>query len=71
MKVGFPFKVGDEIPIYNNWETQDKIIGTARLVQFVRHGRSFILEDTYPESDQIVYNYDEWSIQDLKINPEY
>lgn len=59
MKVGFPYKKGDIIPIYDDWETQNNIIGTAKLVSFVRHGRSFILEDTYPESDQIVYNYDE------------
>lgn len=59
MKVGFPYKEGDVIPIYEDWETQDKIIGTAKLVSFIQHGRSFILEDIYPETDQIVYNYDE------------
>jgi len=63
MKVGFPFKEGDEIPIYKDWESQDEIIGTAKLVRFIRHGRSFILEDTYPEQDQIVYNYDEWRVE--------
>ena len=68
MKVGFPYQIGDEVPIYENWETQDKIIGTARLVQLVRHGRSFILEDTYPESDQIVYNYDEYRVEDNMLD---
>lgn len=62
MKVGFPYKEGDIIPIYSNWESQDKIIGTAKLVKFIRHGRSFILEDTYPEGEQVVYNYDEWLV---------
>jgi hypothetical protein len=63
MKLGFPYKEGDIVPIYNNWELQDKITGTAKLVSFIRHGRSFILEDTYPESDQIVYNYEEWAVE--------
>jgi len=59
MRIGFPYTVGDIIPIYDDWESQNEIIGTAKLVKFIRHGRSFILEDTYPEADQIVYNYDE------------
>ena len=63
MKCEFPYKAGDIVPVFNNWETEDTQIGTAKLVDFHRFGRSFILEDTYPEADQIVYNFQEWWVQ--------
>lgn len=63
MKIGFQYKEGDIIPVYANWETQDEQIGTAKLLKYIRQGRSFILEDTYPEADQIVYNYQEWIVE--------
>lgn len=62
MKLDFPHKVGDIIPIYKDWENEQELLGTAKLVRFHRQGRSFILEDTYPEVDQIVYNYQEWEV---------
>lgn len=57
MKIEFPNKEGDEIIIYQDWENQETVLGTAKLVGLHQLGRSFILIDTYPESEQIVYNY--------------
>ncbi|MCB0370627.1 hypothetical protein [Mesotoga prima] len=67
MKKEFPHKAGDIITIYADWENELDPIGTAKLVELHSLGRSFILEDTYPESEQIVYNYQEWKIGE--INP--
>lgn len=63
MKLDFPHKVGDIVPIYKDWENEQELLGTAELVELHRQGRSFILEDTYPEADQIVYNYQEWLVE--------
>jgi hypothetical protein len=59
MKLEFPYKEGDIITIFANWEEETTPIGTAKLVELHKLGRSFILEDTYPESEQIVYNFQE------------
>jgi hypothetical protein len=59
MKFNFPHKEGDIVPIYKNWENETEQIGTAKLVKFHKQGRSFILEDTYPEESQVVYNWQE------------
>lgn len=63
MKLEFPYKPGDEITIYADWENEKSPIGTAKLVSFHRQGRTFILEDMYPEDTQIVYNWQEWIIE--------
>ncbi len=60
--IGFPYVVGSEVPLFKDWESEDRMIGTAKLVKFLRQGRSFILEDTYPETSQVVYNYQEWLV---------
>lgn len=65
MKLNFPFKAGDRITIYQDWEMEEYPIGTAKLVELHSLGRSFILEDTYPEIDQVVYNYQEWKIDEF------
>lgn len=59
MKLNFPYKEGDIVTIYKDWENEKDIIGTARLVKMISLGRSFILEDIYPEENQIVYNWQE------------
>ncbi len=59
MKLQFPYKEGDIITVYGDWENELNPIGTAKLVELHSLGRSFILEDTYPEVEQIVYNYQE------------
>lgn len=59
MKLEFPYTEGDNVTIFSDWENEMTPIGTAKLIQKVRDGRSFILEDTYPEKDQTVYNYQE------------
>ena len=59
MVLDFPYKENDVIIIYDNWELQDKKKGAAKLIKFIKQGRSFILEDTYPEAEQVVYNYQE------------
>lgn len=68
MKYEFPYKPGDVVTIYADWERQETPIGEAKLVEFRKQGLSFILEDTYPEADQIVYNWQEWDVS--WINPE-
>lgn len=65
MKLEFPYKPGDIITIYADWEKEESPIGTARLVSLHKQGRTFILEDTYPEESQVVYNYQEWKISDI------
>ena len=68
MKREFPYKPGDEITIYADWENERLPIGTAKLVSFHRQGRTFILEDMYPEDTQIVYNWQEWLVLLPPIN---
>lgn len=63
MKFNFPHKEGDYVTIYKDWENEKDIIGTAQLVKRHSLGRSFILEDTYPEAEQIVYNYEVWWVR--------
>ena len=63
MKLNFPFKEGDKITIYDDWENEKSPIGTAKLVSRERFGRSFILEEMMPETTQIVYNYEEWLVE--------
>jgi hypothetical protein len=58
MKKEFPYKQGDIITIYEDWEHELKPLGPARLVNFHSYGRSFILEEMLPEDTQIVYNYE-------------
>lgn len=70
MKQTFPYKEGDEIIVYKNWEHQEGILGTARLRKFHKAGRSFILEEMLPESTQIVYNYQEWFVDWILVDYE-
>jgi hypothetical protein len=63
MKLDFPYKEGDLVNIYKNFETEEELIGTVRLVKLHKPGRSFILEEIMPESEQIVYNYQEWLVE--------
>lgn len=58
MKLTFPYKEGDEIKIFQDWENRKKFIGTAKLVKRKRFGRSFILSEE-TEHSQPVYNYQE------------
>lgn len=59
----FPHKKGDEVIIYNDWQTQSEALGTARLIRKYKSGSTFILKEMLPESSQIVYNYEEWVVQ--------
>ncbi len=64
MKYEFPYKAGDIINVYQDYQNENsKLIGTAKLIRFRKLGRSFILEDTMPELEQVVYNYQEWYIE--------
>ncbi len=62
MKKEFPYKPNDSVTIYADWENERSPIGTAELVSFHKQGRTFILEDMYPEDTQIVYNWQEWIV---------
>ena len=59
MKIENPYKVGDTVDIFYDWENESELMGTARLRTLHKSGRSFILTETMPETQQIVYNYDE------------
>jgi len=59
MKLICPHKEGDIVDVYFDWENQRQLMGSARLRELHRSGRSFILEETMPEIEQIVYNYNE------------
>lgn len=59
MKLTFPYKEGDIITIYQDWENEKDPIGTAKLVKRTKFGRSFILKEMMPETSQEVYNYEE------------
>lgn len=63
MKKEFPYKPNDIVTIYADWENERSPIGTAKLVSFHKQGRTFILEDMYPEDTQIVYNWQEWLVE--------
>lgn len=59
MKQSDPNKVGDVINVYYEWEEEQSLMGSARLREVHKPGRSFILSETLPEIQQIVYNYNE------------
>lgn len=63
MKSDFPYKEGDLVEIFSDYENNLVSKGTAKLVKFNKLGRSFILEETMPESEQIVHNYQEWLVE--------
>lgn len=60
MKYDFPYKEGDEVSLFKDYQTEEECLGTAKLIKFVRFGRSFILEDMMPEHTQVVYSFQEW-----------
>lgn len=67
MKKEFPYKPNDIVTIYSDWENEKNPIGTAKLVRLHKQGRTFILEDMYPEDTQIVYNWQEWVVDFLPM----
>ena len=56
------------IPIYRKWQTNENLIGKAILIEKVRDGNTFIIDDTYsddmdsnlrlPEAYVTVYSYE-------------
>ena len=50
MKLEFPYKEGDIVTIFDDYEQNTKVLGTAKLIKLISLGRSFILEDMYPQS---------------------
>lgn len=69
MKHANEYKVGDVVNIYSDYENNVGLIGAARLVKLHGNGRSFILEEVFPEKDQIVYNYQTWWVEFEKPLP--
>lgn len=49
MKQIDPNKVGDVVNIYDDWENELSLMGSAKLREFHKTGRSFILKETLPE----------------------
>jgi hypothetical protein len=63
----FPYKKGDTVTIYKDWQNNTDPIGAARLVRKYKTGCTFILTEMLPESSQIVYNYEEWIVEGENI----
>lgn len=63
MKHEFPYKEGDVITIYDDWEKEELPIGAATLIKHISVGRSFILQEVMPERLQEVYNFETWLVQ--------
>lgn len=62
MKSISTYNTGDVISIYADYERNQNYIGTARLKDYFKSGRTFILEESYNEIDQIVYSYEYWHV---------
>lgn len=56
-------KVGDQINIYKDPQTQREFMGTAYLVEHKEDGLPFILEDGPTEAEQHVYILQKWKIK--------
>lgn len=63
MKYTFPYKSGDSITIYKDFENNKDPIGTAELVKLHALGRSFILKDDPTEKGQETFNYETWIVK--------
>lgn len=67
-------KIGDILTIYQDWQTNKKELGKAVLIEKIRNGSTFIVDDFFvcegdehiyriPESLTPVYNYQRWRVQ--------
>lgn len=63
MKFSSNLEVNSIVPIYQDWENEQIFLGTAKLVKLLEQGRTFIIEDTLPESEQLVYNFQTWLVE--------
>lgn len=59
---GFPYKSGQAIEIFTDYQTCKLSEGLGRLISFVSDGLPFILEETPRSNDQIVYCYQTWVV---------
>lgn len=48
--------------IFSNYQEEKKVIGRVKLLEFVREGLEFILEDM-PKDDQITYGTQYWKCE--------
>lgn len=63
MKLDFPYKQGDIVEIFEDYQQNLNSLGEVKLLKFENHGRTFILEEIMPETEQIVYSYQVWTVQ--------
>ena len=67
-------KQGDIVPIFLDWQTNERELGKAKLVEKIRDGETFIIDDTWddsyseetykiPEAMTIVYSYERWRVE--------
>lgn len=56
-------KIGDQINIYKDPQTQTEFMGTAYLIEHIEDGLPFILEDGPTEAEQQVYILQKWKIK--------
>ena len=63
----FPYKKGDLVTIYEDWQNNVTPLGAARLIRKYKSGCTFILTEMLPESSQIVYSYQEWVVEGENI----
>lgn len=59
----FPYKEGEWVIIYEDWQNEVNPLGIARLIRKYKSGYTFILKEMMPESSQIVYNYESWIVE--------
>ena len=70
MKYHDPNRVGDIVNVYYDYESEKYLMGSARLRALHSEGRSFILEETMPEIEQKVYNYNTWIVDWILVDYE-
>lgn len=59
----FPYKKGDLVTIYEDWQTETGPTSRVLLMRKLKSGSTFILKEMLPESSQLVYSYEEWEVQ--------
>ena len=62
-KTRFPFKEGDYIEIFTDYQTCEVSEGKGKLIGFISEGLPFILQEIGKSAKQIVYSYQTWLVE--------
>jgi len=72
--------IGDTVKVYLNWQEEKEFLGKALLLEKIKEGYTFILEDTYedpynidikykiPENQTQVYSFNRWRVEFLSLS---